>query len=206
MLGTIPIGNGNNHISSTVLWVYVLGSVIGSAVLGLLIGCIRLTISHEWSGAKPSWVLLMTGFVAVCYGASDFHLMDMPRLGFSWQVPHRWRLTMRPVGYAFSYGFVLGMGITTRIASGAFYVACIWCSIMPKPIFSSLAVMCFGLARAAPLVAFSRLAKQNRWNIRNAKDRLTDVVAVPISLQALFLACIGSILLTSAVTIAAYRR
>jgi hypothetical protein len=46
------------------------------------------------------------------------------------------------------YGAALGLGVTTRIAFGSFYVLCAWCVLRGDSLYGALLMGTYGLARA----------------------------------------------------------
>ena len=95
------------------------------------------------------------GLVAVAYGLSDVGILPMPRPHIMHAVPVTWWRNWRPYGAALAYGAALGLGITTRIPFGAYYVLCAWCTLHGNPIYGAALMGTYGLARALALIPSS---------------------------------------------------
>jgi hypothetical protein len=66
-------------------------------------------------------------------------------------VPITWWRWWKPYGAAVAYGAALGLGFTTRIWFGAFYVLCAWCLVQGNPGVGALLMGTYGFARAMTL-------------------------------------------------------
>jgi hypothetical protein len=77
-------------------------------------------------------------------------------------VPVTWWRLWRPYGAALAYGAALGLGLTTRIHIGAFYVLCALAVLQGEPGRGALLLGTYGAARALVLVPASWGAYRHR--------------------------------------------
>ncbi len=141
----------------------VLGHLAGSA-LGRVPLCVWLTPAAPW----------LIGLLAVGYAASDIGLIALPRPTLMFAVPVAWWRRWSPYKAALAYGAALGLGVTTAITFGSFYVLCAVCILRGDSAYGALLMGAYGAARAAAIVPAS-------WHIYScptrSKDRLSRAAA-----------------------------
>ena len=77
-------------------------------------------------------------------------------------VPVTWWRRWQPYGAALAYGAALGLGLTTRIHFGAFYVVCALAVLGGEPGYGALLMGTYGAARALVLFPASWGAYRHR--------------------------------------------
>jgi hypothetical protein len=118
----------------------LLGALLGE--LGRLLGYTVQGPSMQWQGAG------LVGLLAIAYALSDLGLVRLPRPTVMQAVPVTWWRRWQPYGAALLYGAALGLGVTTRIAFGSFYILCVWCVLRGDSGYGALVMGTYGLARA----------------------------------------------------------
>lgn len=129
------------------------GACLSSAVLlGATVSLVGRGVASlaapvaEWSALRlPAQVLL--GALAVAYGLSDLGVIRLPRPIIATAVPVTWWRQWGPYRAALAYGAALGLGITTRIPFGAFYIVCLWCAFGADPVYGAALMGTYGAAR-----------------------------------------------------------
>lgn len=163
MAGTIlPIvyGDHQSEKSPAALWIHLLGSVVGAAVLGALLGVIGLMLGwRPLAQTHGGMVLLAAGAVSLLYSTREMGLLSVPVMQCRRQVPQRWRVLMSANLSSLLYGLGLGFGVGTRIAVSTFYPAAIWALLVADPAVSAAGMAAFGLGRVLPLLVMGWLLK-----------------------------------------------
>lgn len=131
---------------------YVVGSIIGGAATGTLVGGTGMVLR---SSASDDAVLLAI-FALVCLIAIMRDLLRpacfLPSL--QRQVPVRWRANL-PLGYAtFLYGVQLGLGWATHVYFGSYYILLSVIFLEGSAKYGLLIHATYGLARSAAILAF----------------------------------------------------
>jgi hypothetical protein len=139
----------------------LLGAAFG--IIGQLGGRV-VCASGRCPGAAGTWVvgMLVVGILAIAYAASDVGLVSLPRPTLMPAVPVTWWRLWRPYGAALAYGAALGLGLTTRIHFGAFYVLCALAVVQGDPGRGALLMGTYGAARALVLLPASWGAYRHR--------------------------------------------
>jgi len=136
----------------------VLGGALGATGLlarGLACGGIGCA-------AWPSVGAWLIGMLAIAYAASDLGLVPLPRPTLAHAVPVWWWRRWSPYAAALAYGGALGLGLTTRIYFGAFYVLCALAILQGDPGRGALLLGTYGAARALVLLPASWGAYHHR--------------------------------------------
>lgn len=156
MVGTIlPIvyRERKQNDGSVALFLHGLGYVVGAAFLGGLAGTVGNLVFRQMELTPTTLLILaLTGFVSLMYSLREFGLLYVPIPQLERQVPHKWRLALPQRMMALAYGFALGVGITTRIPVGTFYVPLVWAILIGEPLLSATCMAAFGLGRTLPLL------------------------------------------------------
>ncbi len=158
------------YIVACVSTAALLGAILGApghitgAALGRVPACAWLTPAGPW----------LIGLLAVGYAASDLELIVLLRPTLMFAVPVTWWRRWSPYKAALAYGAALGLGVTTAIAFGSFYVLCAICVLRGDSAYGALLMGAYGAARAFVIVPAS-------WNVYSCpmgtKDRLSRVAA-----------------------------
>lgn len=167
------IGSLVQETSTRMRWwfasaLYVAACICTSAVLGACLGglgrigrnmlCSLISV-HGACG--PGDVNIATvpaalvGLIALAYAASDLGLVRMPRPHVMYAVPVTWWRRWQPYGASLAYGAALGLGVTTRILFGGFYVLGAWCVVRGDIAYAALLMGTYGATRALTLVPAS---------------------------------------------------
>ena len=169
MAGTIlPIvyGDRQSEKAPAALWFHLLGSILGAAALGGLLGTIGLALGWRALALKHGViVLLVAGTVSLLYSTRELGLLAVPVVQCRRQVPQQWRVTMSPHLCSLLYGLGLGFGVGTRIAVSTFYPAAIWAMLVADPALSAIGMAAFGLGRVLPLLVLAGLLKNKDESI-----------------------------------------
>src|SRR5919107_594840 len=146
---------------------YIAACLGTSALLGAALGTIGQVghgiicggASCSWFPAAAAWCI---GTLAVAYAAAALGLVPLPRPTLMHAVPVTWWRWWRPYGAALAYGAALGLGLTTRIHFGAFYVLCALAVLGGEPGRGALLLGTYGAARGLVLVPASWGAYRHR--------------------------------------------
>jgi hypothetical protein len=170
MIGTI--GSLVEEASDRRRWplatsLYIVASLGTAALLGAALGAIgHLAHGLICGGAGCTWLppaaAWWVGTLAIAYAAADLGLVRLPRPSLMPAVPVAWWRRWRPYGAALAYGAALGLGLTTRIHFGAFYVLCTLAVLGGDPSRGALLLGTYGAARALVLVPASWGAFRHR--------------------------------------------
>jgi hypothetical protein len=140
---------------------YLLGCVSTASALGASLSLVghlvrrSLCAGTSCSGGSGKVSLAVGGFLALGYGLSDLGVLRLPRPVIMYAVPVTWWRRWQPYGAALVYGAALGLGITTRIPFGAFYVLCGWCALQGNVLYGALLLGSYGIARGLALLPAS---------------------------------------------------
>ena len=138
-----------------------IAACLGTAMLlGAALGATgHLARSLVCGGAGCTWWSLaaawLVGILALAYAAADLGLLSLPRPTLLQAVPVTWWRLWQPYGAALAYGGALGLGLTTRIHFGAFYVLCALAVVQGDPGRGGLLMGTYGTARALVLLPAS---------------------------------------------------
>src|SRR6185437_9008521 len=127
-----------------------IGALVRQAMCGLF-GSLTCAPSSKATSLGTGVV----GALAVAYALSDLGYLRLPRPMVMYAVPVTWWRRWRPYGAALAYGAALGVGLTTRIPFGAYYVLCAWCLVQGNVLYGMALLGTYGLARALILVPAS---------------------------------------------------
>jgi len=151
-----------------VLWAHLLAYLVGSTLVGGLLGAVGALLTPQ--AATPTRTLAVlgaTGVAALLYGLGELSLLRVPTPRVRRQVPSGLRLTMRRRKLmAVVYGFELGVGFTTYVTATTFYVVALWIVLAGSPLLGVLTMMGFGLGRAVPMLMLSRYRGDTAWRSR----------------------------------------
>lgn len=144
-------------------------SAVLGASLGLLGGLAGNTIHYVVPGLAISPTgAVVAGLAAGSYALSDLGWLRLPRPYLMPAVPVTWWRKWRVYRASVLYGAVLGLGVTTRIPFGAFYIVLAWCAIRGDTVYGALVMGTYGLARGVTIYPAScavlhRLGSKEAW-------------------------------------------
>jgi len=163
------IGSLVQETSHRLRWIlasslYTAACASTSLLLGVVLselgkGTRQVVCAAAGSCVQPSaWMAggaALVGVLAFAYAAADTGLIHLPRPYLMAAVPVTWWRRWRPYGGALAYGAALGLGFTTRIQLGAFYVICAWCVVRADVGYGALIMGTYGVARALTMFPVS---------------------------------------------------
>ncbi len=129
-------------------------------MLGAFLGMIGHLLHYMICGASNCQSLsiagsVIVGLLALAYAVSDVGLLQLPRPSLMDRVPASWWQRWRPYRAAIAYGGTLGLGVTTYIPFGAFYLLCVWCVATGGIGYGALLMGIYGGVRSLALVPTS---------------------------------------------------
>lgn len=158
MVGTIaPVVYGDTGRSRwrVAMSLHVLGSIIGSGLFGAALGGLG------WLLRTTLPMLTVLGHIALgllsgAYGLHEIRLVQLVYPQVHRQVDGRQRYRRHPYLVAWRYGFELGIGLTTFIATASVYIITFGALLSGDPLYAAALLGCFGLARAGFLTVVVR--------------------------------------------------
>jgi hypothetical protein len=155
-VGSLVKGETHRCRWLTATSLYVLACSTTSALLGIFFSVIgqalRQLVGRTSASALLSTIgLFLIGLVALAYAWSDIGMIKMPRPRLMHAVPVTWWRRWQPYGASVAYGAALGLGITTQIQFGAFYVLCLWCIGKGNLVYGAVLMGTYGVTRSLTL-------------------------------------------------------
>jgi hypothetical protein len=151
----VPLGKEAKDVWDWVLRVimYTAGSIVGAAMLALLLGLVGMGLSALIPGLAGGWVTVVLGVAALLYALHELNIIRLPNPQRGWLVPKEWMKPSRLFGNT-AYGVALGMGIFTFIPFTSFYILLAWeiAAGMMSLQAAVLLGMLYGVARGIPAV------------------------------------------------------
>jgi hypothetical protein len=137
----------------TALAVHVLGGIAGGATIGLLLGFVGLLLRGAL-GSTLDTVFIVVVPAALLYAASvDLGLLKVRHLTWVRQTPGSWPCALGHYPGIFSWGFDLGLGVTTRIPYQSTLVVPL-AALLCGDLATAVAITTtYGAARALAVVA-----------------------------------------------------
>lgn len=150
-----PVGeHGRGQRWPVTVGAYALGSTAGGAAMGTILGALGQTLGR-WMSASTS--LLLLAAVAVVGLLLDSGALRRGLPSWHRQVDEDWLARYRGWVYGAGFGFQLGLGVVTIVASSLVYVV-LGAALLSRSWTAGLAIgAVFGLVRALPLVATRRV-------------------------------------------------
>jgi cytochrome c biogenesis protein CcdA len=141
---------------------YVLASVLGGLVLGLLASSLGALVPERWRWSPAAFgvaaVLLLVGLVL------DLRLGGLSLPSWRRQVDVAWIGRYRGWVVGLGYGAQLGFGLVTIITSSTTYAVVVLALLSGTPWAGALLGVVFGLVRAVPLVLTARVdTREKLW-------------------------------------------
>ena len=134
---------------------YVLGSLVGGLALGALSAAAGSLLPAAWRSSRAA------GFVVAALLVTGL-LLDLAPGGRalpSWrrQVDELWRSRYRGWVYGAGFGLQLGFGVVTIVTSATVYAVPLFAALSGHLGVGLALGACFGLLRAAPVLALARV-------------------------------------------------
>ena len=126
---------------------YTVGSVVGAAALGALLGAIGQLLFDDGATALRAAILGLGALAAAVVDRSGTRPPSWHR-----QVNEDWLAQFRGWIYGSGFGFQLGLGVVTIVTTASVYLTWTGAVIAANPIAGALVGAAFGLARALPVV------------------------------------------------------
>ncbi len=187
-----PLGErGKGNRWAVTASAYVLGSVLGGAAIGLLLGLVGSLLPG------PGTATLLVG-AAVCLVALLSDLPGPALPGGRRQVDEDWLARYRGWVYGVGYGAQLGFGAITIVTSASTYAAAALALLSGVP-WTGLAIgLTFGLVRGLPILTVRSADSPER--LRAAARRLSVLAAPARRAVVTVLAAASLTLIVSALT------
>lgn len=164
MLGSItPLGErGHARRWAATVTHYVLGSVLGGALVGAVAGLAGAGLTAV--GGRPSAVGVLGVLAGLCLlgvlldlGVGGLRLPTVHR-----QVNEDWLVRYRGWVIGAGFGFQLGLGVVTIVTTATVYVMLAAALLSGSAAVGLVLGVVFGLARALPLLAARRVTSSSR--------------------------------------------
>lgn len=155
MVGTI--GSLGQEASSrgkgvVALVLYLTGSIVAGSAFGATLGLAGRALTEGTHGGRmPPVATFAIALLALGYSFSDLGLLRLPRPRALPAVPATWWRRWGPYRASVAYGLTLGVGVSTRIPFGGFYVICAWAVASGSVPFGAAVFGAYGLARGIAL-------------------------------------------------------
>lgn len=172
MLASIhPLGERARHNRWAVTAAaYIAGSAAGGVTVGVAAGLLGTAVVP--AGASSVWAVAALGLAAA---ALDLLGVRMP--GPRRQVNEDWLTSYRGWVYGAGFGFQLGLGVVTIVATASFYGALAVAVLSRSVVTGALIGAVFGVMRALPVLAVARV--QRPGQLRHVHRRMQGL-AQPI--------------------------
>lgn len=170
MLASIhPLGERarNSRFGLTACF-YAAGSLAGGLATGAALGWVGAAILPDLSGRSVAAITLTLAVVGVIVDAAGLQLPTWQR-----QVNEDWLTTYRSWVYGAGFGFQLGMGLVTIVASAAIYLTFALALVAGSWQLGAVFGAVFGLARALPILTVSHVTTVDR--LRRLHRRMQDL-------------------------------
>jgi len=175
---------------------YVVGSVAGGAVTGLVAGSLGALLARAVTVGDTAVAVIVAalGVVALTFEVTRRRVPSIHR-----QVDEAWLEEYRGWVYGLGFGFQLGLGVSTIVTTAALYL-CFAIAFLSGSVLAGLAIgLVFGLVRSLPLLTVSRvrdphalrrhLARFSAWAV--PASRITAAVLASTAIVALVSATTG---------------
>lgn len=158
MLGSIsPVGEtARGQRWWLTVTAYVVGSVLGGAVIGLALGALGAAVSSVVEIGMPLRLGLLAATALVGAGI-DAAVLPLRFPSWRRQVDERWLTEYRGWVYGAGFGFQLGTGFATIVPAAVTYTAFAAALLSLSPAGGLAVGAAFGLMRSLPLLLTARL-------------------------------------------------
>jgi hypothetical protein len=162
MLSSItPLGerSRNQRYAVAVAW-YVLGSIAGGATFGLLFGSLGHVLETMFGSPPVAATLIAIAAIAAMLDGPLRHTVPLPTIRR--QVNEDWLTLYRNWVYGVGFGVQLGAGLLTIVTSWLIYAMVTCLLVIGDVRVGLLTGFIFGLVRALPILAGSRVTSTGR--------------------------------------------
>jgi hypothetical protein len=178
--------------------IYTLACLATSSLLGALLSSVGFLLHQASASASLATPVfaggsVLVGMLAITYTFGDAGLIRLPRPSLMRAVPVTWWRWWSP------YGAALGLGVTTYIEFGAFYILCLWYVLKGEPAYGAVLMGTYGLARALVLLPLSWCAYRDGGNSQTYFSRLVNQLGNAKLVVAVVLILFGTYILFSTV-------
>ena len=202
-IGSLVQGVTNRLRWLVAISIYILACSTTSVLLGITLSegghFLRVLMRTIFSQGVMLWLsplaVALLCVVIVGYALSDMELLSLPRPRLMHAVPLNWWRWSRPYGGALAYGAALGIGITTEIYFGAFYVLCLWCIAKGDVTFGALLMGTYGFIRAFTLIPATRVLYNSTNNVQQGILYLRHLQKTARLIMALTVVLFGACLI-----------
>ena len=147
-----PLGERGRASRWTVtVTAYVVGSVLGGLLLGLVAGTLGSLLPLERTAVAGAAAAVVAVAAVLALLVEIGRLPQPPTLHR--QVDEDWLHRYRGWVYGFGYGAQLGFGLVTIVTSPVLYVALLLAALTGSPLGGAVVGVVFGLVRALPVLA-----------------------------------------------------
>ncbi|MGI8682086.1 MAG: hypothetical protein ACR2JO_08145 [Mycobacteriales bacterium] len=156
MLASItPLGERGRHRRwGPTVAAYVVGSLVGGALLGTLLGAIGQLLPHR----HPLPLLAAFAVACVLGLVLDARVGGLALPSVSRQVDESWLGRYRGWVYGLGFGFQLGLGVVTIVTTSSVYLTFMLALLGGSAVIGGLLGAVFGGVRSLPLVAMRAVA------------------------------------------------
>ncbi len=127
---------------------YVVGSVLGAASLGFLVGKLGSLVFADGAG-----IARLIGFAVLSLVAAGIEAAGRRVPSWHRQVNEDWLTAYRGWVYGAGFGFQLGLGVVTIVTTVAVYLTWLGAGLSADPASGAAIGAAFGLARSLPVAA-----------------------------------------------------
>ncbi|MCG8349566.1 MAG: sulfite exporter TauE/SafE family protein [Chloroflexales bacterium] len=168
---------------------HVLGNLAAAGVMGYILGLVGHLLSSVINSDR-TFTFIGLGVTSLAYALHELHFLQMPYPQILAQVPASWRRRFHPYLTSLLYGLGLGVGITTRIATGGIYIVLLGAFLSASPFYGAVIFSGFGLGRGISAMLAG-------WIIREAQsgEALHNALEVLMARESLVHKIIGVILM-----------
>jgi|GEM_PF-2969436 hypothetical protein len=183
--------------------IYIIACSSTSVLLGIFLGLIGYLVQHlvgnSFVRAVSEYGKVLVGVVAIAYAFSDIGVIRLPRPRALHAVPVSWWRKWRPYGASIAYGAALGVGITTEVQFGAFYVLCLWCITQGNIAYGALLIGTYGVSRSVTILPASWIVYKQSTDSIQAFNKLLDARGAAKFIMAIGLILFGVLVLSDVV-------
>lgn len=155
MVGTIgPLVKEARERWLTGIGLLIVGGMVGGAIAGVGIS-IAGALVLKALGLEARDLFALLTLVGVVTTARDAGLLRIDGPPFRRSVPKSWWYSHGPWRATLTYGFVLGLGVTTTVPMASYYWLLIWIAVSGTPAYGAITLAMYGVGRAVPVIAAS---------------------------------------------------
>jgi len=196
-----PLGErGRGFRWGVTLGFMLLGSTLGGAAVGVLLGLLGGATIGSATGASAEWRLYLLGALLATAFVMELGVGGLSIPTIRRQVDERWLNAYRGWVYGFGFGAQLGAGVVTIVSTASVYVTFAACWLAGSPLQGLAIGAVFGAVRAATLFgargvrdpgALQELGRRlRRW--AGPARRATLACELTLAVAAVLLATVGT--------------